>query len=80
MRFANFVFKKSSNFSARLNCTDAVGQPVYVTDYTCRGNLALFKNDLKETEDKIKDARVSFLSGHASFSFQVSVSNALLFY
>ena len=31
----------------------------------------LFDGNTQEAEDRLHDARLSFLSGHASFSFQV---------
>jgi phosphatidate phosphatase len=58
---------------SNINCTDNDGQPFYVTKYKCLGNPSLFDFDLEETQDRIKDARVSFVSGHASFSFQVTL-------
>ena len=48
------------------------GQPIYVTNYECPGNSDLF-GDASEMELRIKESHVSFLSGHASFSFQVSI-------
>jgi len=48
-------------------------EPVYVRDYTCRGNPLLFQGDLEETNYRIQEARVSFVSGHSSFAFQAAV-------
>ena len=44
------------NFT-ELACRDSYGYPTYVTNYTCYG----------QDEDNIREARVSFPSGHASF-------------
>lgn len=53
-----------------ITCRDEHG-PLFVTNFTCLGNEVLF-SDVEERESKIKDARLSFVSGHASFSFQVT--------
>ncbi len=66
----HFIDVCNPDFSL-FNCTASDGQPLYVTDYVCRGNPGLFNNDEQEAQDRIKEGRVSFLSGHASFSFQV---------
>lgn len=41
-------------------------KPVYVTNYTCRGDVERFGED---AEDVVEDARKSFFSGHASTAF-----------
>ncbi|CAH1237860.1 PLPP1 [Branchiostoma lanceolatum] len=48
------------------NCTDAMGQYVYVTDYVCTGD-----------HHEIRESRLSFLSGRASMSFFFMVYLAL---
>ena len=52
-----------------IQCRDEYG-PLYVVNFTCLGNEALF-SDPDEREHRVRDARLSFVSGHASFSFQV---------
>ena len=42
--------------------------PEYVTNFTCAGNSALFPDE-SEREARIREARLSFLSGHASLSW-----------
>jgi len=42
-------------------------QPVYVMNYTCAGNSDLFP-EKKEREHRVREARLSFLSGHASLA------------
>lgn len=44
--------------------------PLYVTNYTCLGNPSLFQGNAME--HRIKEAHISFVSGHASFSFQAA--------
>jgi len=43
-------------------------QPLYVQAYECEGNKDLFSTE-EERESRIQDARLSFVSGHASMSF-----------
>jgi len=42
--------------------------PIYVTEYECRGNEKLFP-DAEKRDDKLKDSRLSFWSGHASLTW-----------
>jgi hypothetical protein len=67
----HFIEVCNPDFSL-FDCTGLDGQPLYVTNYVCRGNPGLFNGDVQEAQDRIQEARVSFLSGHASFSFQVT--------
>ena len=46
-------------------------RPRYVTNFTCAGNPDVF--DLADTEYYVNKARQSFVSGHASMSFQAMV-------
>ena len=43
-------------------------KPLYVTNYTCCGNGDLFEEE-EEMKSRIREARLSFLSGHASLSW-----------
>ena len=43
--------------------------PKYVTKFKCDGNSELFDGDEDETEKRIRETRLSFLSGHASLSW-----------
>ena len=51
-------------------CYNDRGLPIYVTDYECKGNPDLFPDE-GERQTRVEDAHLSFMSGHASFSFQV---------
>merc|ERR1719186_2596009 len=42
--------------------------PIYVTEYSCRGNDKLFPDRISR-EKKLKDSRLSFCSGHASLTW-----------
>ena len=42
--------------------------PLYVTNYTCLGNGDLFEEQ-EEMKARIRESRLSFLSGHASLSW-----------
>jgi len=42
-------------------------QPVYVTNYTCAGNEELFPDE-DERNHRVREARLSFLSGHTSLA------------
>jgi len=42
-------------------------------DYKCLGNPDLFDGDVNEMTLRIKEARVSFVSGHSSFAFQAAI-------
>ena len=44
----------------------------YITNYTCLGNENLFPDPV-EREASIREARLSFFSGHASFSAQAMI-------
>ena len=50
---------------------DTQGTPIF-SHFSCAGNQEVFP-ELEERESALKDARLSFPSGHASFSFQTSV-------
>ena len=43
-------------------------KPLYVTDFKCLGNTDLFEEE-EEMNSRIREARLSFLSGHASLSW-----------
>ena len=43
-------------------------KPIYVRHYTCNGNTDLFPEE-DEMKARIREARLSFLSGHASLSW-----------
>ena len=47
----------------RINCTDAFGHYVYVTDYECMG-----RGDIADSDRVLHDSHLSFPSGHASSS------------
>ena len=51
-----------------VNICGTAMNPLYVTDYTCRGNGDLFEEE-EEMKSRIREARLSFLSGHASLSW-----------
>ncbi len=58
-----------------IECANSEGgdpTPLYVTNYTCRGNYDLFDSE-EEVQDRIRQSRLSFPSGHASFSAQAMV-------
>lgn len=46
--------------------------PKFITNYTCLGNAELFPNEA-ESEARIRDAQLSFSSGHACLSFQAMI-------
>lgn len=50
-------------------------RPQYVTNFTCSGNLQLFPEPA-EREQRLAEARLSFLSGHASLSWYGGVFSA----
>ena len=52
-----------------IDCGSAI-KPRYVTEFECLGNPELIAQG--EQESRLEDAMVSFMSGHASFSFQMS--------
>ncbi len=53
----------------------AAQRPLYVTNYTCAGNHDLFEG--AEVEERVLQSRLSFPSGHASFSAQAMTFVAL---
>ncbi len=65
--WANIVCYKTEN---------GVQLPLYVTNYTCLGNYELF-TDKEERDHRVHDAHLSFVSGHASFSFQAMTFMAM---
>ena len=50
-------------------------RPEYLTNFTCLGNHQLFP-DQAEMELRLKESRLSFLSGHASLSWYGMVFSA----
>ena len=69
MLVANTVFLIMifSKFSDTKICGTAM-KPIYVKNYTCTGNSNLF-SEVDEMNARIREARLSFLSGHASLSW-----------
>lgn len=49
---------------------------IYLTNVTCRGNMDLFP-DIGEREHRVEEARLSFLSGHASLAWYGMVYSVL---
>ena len=47
-------------------------RPEYVTNFTCLGNPSLFPSP-EEMESRVRETRLSFLSGHASLSWYGAV-------
>ncbi len=60
----------------KVGCKNRYDLYVYVEDYECPGNKNLF-NDESQLLEAMEDMRLSFLSGHASFSFQAMTFYAL---
>ena len=56
---------------SKINCL-VDDRPNFVTNFTCLGNDLLFPDE-QERFDRIKDARLSFFSGHASCSFSAMI-------
>lgn len=54
------------------NCTDEINFGRYITEFECQG--------LRESDHILKDARLSFPSGHSSFSFFTMVYLAVSLY
>ena len=50
-------------------------RPEYVTNFTCLGNPSLFPSP-EEMESRVRETRLSFLSGHASLSWYGAVFSA----
>ena len=50
-------------------------RPEYISNFTCQGNTQLFPHQA-EREERLREARLSFLSGHASLSWYGMVFSA----
>lgn len=61
------VCKPDIDFTDETIC-GTFAEPNYVTNFTCTGNRMLF-HDKDEMNARIREARLSFLSGHASLSW-----------